>query len=110
LKITFSNAKLKDLANNDRKCLKEMGKVRSRKFKHRLNQLMLAENLEKTRNLSGNYHELVGNRKGQWSCDLDQPYRLIFSPAEFPIPTDKIGNYSWIEILSVEIIEIVDYH
>jgi len=47
---------------------------------------------------------------GQWSCDLDQPYRLVFEPQEKPIPTDKSGKYIWLEIKAVEIIEIADYH
>ena len=34
----------------------------------------------------GHYHELTGDRKGEWACDLDQPYRLIFEPHEKPIP------------------------
>ncbi len=50
------------------------------------------------------------DRKGQWACDLDHPYRLIFTPHETPIPTDPNGRYIWIEIKSVEIVEIVDYH
>lgn len=50
------------------------------------------------------------DRKGQWSCDLDQPYRLIFKPHEDPIPEDEYGRYIWIEITVVEIIEIANYH
>lgn len=56
------------------------------------------------------YHELTGDRKGQWACDLDQPYRLIFEPHENPIPTDNSGKYIWLEIKGVEILEITDYH
>ena len=54
----------------------------------------------------------TGDRKGQWACDLDQPYRLIFEPHEKPIPKNAEGRYLWIEIeiKGVEIIEIVDYH
>ena len=46
----------------------------------------------------------------QWSCDLDQPYRLIFVPHENPIPTDGNGKYLWIEIKGVEVLEITNYH
>lgn len=65
---------------------------------------------EDVRNLPGHYHELRDDRKGQWSCDLDQPYRLIFKPHEDPIPEDEYGRYIWIEITVVEIIEIANYH
>jgi len=56
------------------------------------------------------FMNLLAPRKGQWACDLDQPYRLIFTPHEDPIPTDADGKYIWLEILGVEVIEIVDYH
>ncbi len=110
MKITFSNKKLKNLANDDRKCLKEMGKIRAGLFRRRLNQLWDAQTLEDVRNLPGNYHELVVNRKGKWACDLDQPYRLVFEPHEKPIPTNEDGVYIWFEIKGVEVIEIIDYH
>jgi proteic killer suppression protein len=110
MEITFYDKKLKLLANDDRKMLAELGKIRAQKFRLRLSQLRTAQTLEDVRNLAGRYHELVGNRKGQWACDLDQPYRLIFEPHENPIPTDPDGKYVWIEIKGVEIIEIENYH
>lgn len=71
---------------------------------------MVANTLEDVRNVPGRFHELVDNRKGQWACDLDQPYRLIFIPHEDPIPTDENGKYIWIEINGVELIEVTNYH
>lgn len=108
--ITFGSRKLEAQANDDKKCVKAMGDNRARLYKLRLDQLRAAATLDDVRYLPGHYHELTGNRKGQWACDLDQPYRLIFTPHENPIPEDKDGKYLWIEIKGVEIIEIVDYH
>ncbi len=110
MKITFSDRKLEKLANDDRKMLKELGKIRAEKFRLRLFQLHNAETLEDVRNLPGRYHELTGDRKGQWACDLDQPYRLIFETHEKPIPTDPDGKYIWFEIKGIEVIEIENYH
>ena len=108
--ITFSDKKLEKLANDDRRMLKELGKIRAEKLRLRLYQLRNAQNLEEVKILPGRYHELTGNRKGQWACDLDQPYRLIFKPQEKPIPTDPDGKYNWFEIKGVEVIEIDNYH
>ena len=108
--ISFTDKKLEKLANDDRKMLKELGKLRAEKFKSRLAQLKSANTLEDVRNLPGNYHELTSNRKGQWACDLDQPYRLVFTPHENPIPSNKDGQYVWLEITGVEVIEIINYH
>ncbi len=110
MNITFKDRKLRKVANNERKLIKEYGTKRGKKIKQRLDDLMAAETLEDARYLPGNYHELTQDRKGQWACDLDQPYRLIFEPHEYPIPTDDDGKYIWIEIKGVEIIEITDYH
>lgn len=110
MEITFKEKKLEQLVNDDRKLQKEFGKLRAEKIKARLTQLQFATSLEDVRFLPGNYHELTGNRKGQWACDLDQPYRLILSPKEKPIPTSKEGIYIWIEIKAIEIIEVVNYH
>lgn len=108
--IKFDDKKLRKLANDPRKCKQEMGERRATLFLKRLTDLRDAETLEDVRNLPGRYHELKETRKGQWSCDLDHPYRLIFIPQENPIPTNEDGQYIWFEIVGIEVIEIVDYH
>ena len=110
MEITFDNKKLEKLANDYRKCQKVMGQQRAKLYNIRLGDLAKAETLGDVRNLPGKYHELKGDRKGQWACDLDQPYRLILEAHEHPIPTDAAGKYIWFEIKGVEIIEITDYH
>ena len=108
--ITFADKQLKQLANDDRKMVKALGKIRAKYLRRRLTQLEDAATLEDVRNLPGNYHELKENRKGQWACDLDQPYRLIFTPHESPIPANDDGQYIWLEITGIEVIEIINYH
>ncbi len=110
MEITFDDKKLEKLANDDRKMLKELGAIRAKLFRRRLTQLGAAKTLEDVRNLTGNYHELTETRKGQWACDLDQPYRLVFTPQERPIPANNDGQYLWLEISGFEIIEIINYH
>lgn len=110
MKITFATKKLEKLANDFKKCQKELGKNCAELYTTRLSDLLTADTLEDVRHLPGRYHELTGNRKGQWACSLEQPYRLIFRPHEDPIPQNTDGKYLWVEILGVEIIEIIDYH
>ena len=110
MNIIFTSKKFERLANNDRNLVKEFGKFRAEKIRKRLTQLRFATTLEDARNLPGNFHELIGNRKGEWACDLDQPFRLVFAPQEVPIPTNDHGQYVWIEITGIEIIEVVNYH
>jgi proteic killer suppression protein len=108
--VKFADKTLKKIADNDRARLREYGKFRSEKIRLRLAQLNYAKNLEQLRMTPGNYHELTGNRKGQWACDLDQPYRLIFTPCHQNIPINEDGTYDWEKVTEVEIIEITDYH
>lgn len=108
--ISFRNKKLEKSASDYKKCVKEMGKQRADLLFVRLGDLSTARTLEDVRYLPGHYHELTENRKGQWACDLDQPYRLVFKPHDYPIPTDENGRYVWLEIVSVEILEITNYH
>lgn len=110
MEITFADKTFGKLANDDRKLLKECGKLRAEKIKARLAQLRFATTLEDVRNLPGNYHELTGNRKGQWACDLDQPYRLILTPHSKPIPTNDHGQYVWLEITGIEVVGVINYH
>ncbi|TNJ35933.1 type II toxin-antitoxin system RelE/ParE family toxin [Prosthecochloris vibrioformis] len=108
--ISFGDKDLKKYANNDRLASRKLGTKRAQVFKKRLDDLRAAETLEDVRHLPGRYHELTENRKGQWACDLDHPYRLIFAPHEEPIPEDGHGRYIWIEIKGVEIVGITNYH
>lgn len=110
MEIRFTDKKLEELANNFKKCQKVMGTLRALLYNKRLDNLRKATTLEDTRNIPGNFHQLKTNRKGQWACDLDQPYRLVFKPIESPIPVNNNGQYIWIEITSIEIIEIINYH
>ena len=108
--VTYKTKELQKYAEDQKYSIKKLGDVRSKQYTRRISDLLAAETLEDVRYLPGNYHELTGNRKGQWACSLDRNYRLIFEPHEKPIPTNESGQYIWCEIRGVEIDEIVDYH
>lgn len=76
----------------------------------RLDDLSSCETLEDIKHLPGHFHELLGDRKGQFACYLDHPYRLIFEPNQKPIPTDANGVYQLAKITIIDIIEITNYH
>jgi len=110
MKISYKDKKLEALCRDKNKLIKAYGQLRATKIMQRIDDMNSAECLEDTRNLPGHYHELTGDRKGQWACDLDQPYRLIFEPTNKPIPTDVSGRYIWKEIRIIDIVEIANYH
>ena len=96
--ITFKNKKLKKYAEDFTASTKQMGSRRTDLFFKRLNALKVVDSLDDIKAFPGRFHELTGDRKGQWSCDLDHPYRLIFEPL---VVQGK---------MNIQIVEIVDYH
>nr|WP_061431981.1 hypothetical protein [Microcystis aeruginosa] len=66
--------------------------------------------LEEMRSLPGRCHELLHNCAGQLSLDLVHPLRLIFEPANIPIPQKADGGIDWKKVTAVVIIGIVDTH
>ena len=110
MNVTYKTKHLQKCAEDEKYSKKRLGEALSKSYTRRLNDLFVAETLEDVRHLPGNYHELTGNRKGQWACSLDKNYRLVFEPHENPIPTNESGQHIWCEIKGVEINEIVDYH
>ena len=104
MKIEFRDEDLKRCATDEAYAIRRMGRNRAKYYLQRVSHIMEAKDFADLKNFPGHFHELVGNRKGQWACDLDQPYRLIIKGAE----PDKV--VIWTEIDEAEVLEIVDYH
>ena len=68
------------------------------------------EYLEELRLQAGGWHELAGDRKGQLACSLTKLKRLVFMPANDPIPTKPDGGLDWSKVTAAINIEITDYH
>lgn len=110
MNITFANKQIEKLANNFSKAQKKLGHDRASKFHQRLGELHDTESFDELEFLPGHYHSLNGNRNGQWACNLDHPYRLVFEPIPQPIPCNEHGTPILSEMKIVEIVEIIDYH
>ena len=73
---------------------RKYGSIRAKVIRRRLDTLHMADSLEQLKGFPGRFHELTGDRKGQWACDLDQPYRMILEPAgENTVAIREITNY-----------------
>jgi proteic killer suppression protein len=108
--IIFADKKLKKYANHNGLARQKLGAQRAKAFQKRMEDIRDADSFADFEHLPGNYHQLKGNRKDQWSCDLDQPYRLIFMPAADPIPKDNDGKQVLTDIRAIIILEINNYH
>ncbi|MBW1767679.1 MAG: killer suppression protein [Deltaproteobacteria bacterium] len=108
--ILFKNNRLKKACTQAKQILKQWPSKRSKRIRRRLDDLRAAENLDVMRLLPGRCHELRNIRKLQLSLHLDGPYRLIFEPADNPVPTKVDGGLDWSEVRSIRILGVEDTH
>ncbi len=66
MNISFRDKNLERCFLDERYCQKTLGARRAKLFLQRLDDLESVENLSQVRFLPGKYHELVGDRKGQF--------------------------------------------
>jgi len=110
LDIVFEDSKLEKQCNSHKLLVRKQGQERAKKIHQRLDDLHASNVLDDMRNVPGNCHELSGNKSGWLSLDLDGPYRLLFRPANDPIPQKSDGGMDWTNITLVSIIRIEDTH
>jgi len=111
LDIMFSSRKFEKMCNNLSKLVERRGQIQAKLIALRLKQLQAAPTLSDMRTLPQvRCHELVGNRKGQLSVDLDYPYRLILIPADEPVPKKPDGGLDWSRVTAIEILGVEDTH
>jgi len=112
--ILFKKQKDRIISNDESKLkLKYKGNPRrSKLIRARFDELADVDNLAAMRFLPQAYcHELKGNRAGQLAVKLDQGYRMVFEPADNPVPKKKDGGLDWDRVTAIRILELSeDYH
>lgn len=109
--ILFQDQKLAKACSSESLLTRKYGPVRTRLIKRRLNQFLIAKNLAELRSLpQTRCHELKGDREGTLAVDLDHPYRLIFEPADNPIPRKPDGGLDWAGVTVIRVLSLEDYH
>jgi plasmid maintenance system killer protein len=110
VEILFLTSRLAKICNSYQESVKAYGPQRAKRLRLRLDQLRAAANLEVLRTLPGRCHELIGDRAGTLSIDLDGPYRLLLEPAETPPPLKADGGLDWNQVTVVRILKVEDTH
>jgi len=109
--IYFRTKRLQKICSNKNESIKKLGPKMARKLQQRLMELKAAYCLaDISRVPPARCHPLSGNRDGQLSVDLKHPYRLLFIPANDPIPVTQDGGLNWAKVTEIEIVEIIDTH
>jgi len=92
--------------------LKQLGAKQAAKFQQRLMELGAAEVLSDISHLPPvRCHQLSsGKDAGTFSVDLNHPYRLLFIPADDPLPLCEDGGIDTTKVREIEITEIRNTH
>jgi proteic killer suppression protein len=106
--IEFSDSDIQALCEQQRVMLRKLGNICARKLRTRLADLQAAANV--TELLTGHPHPLRGDRSGQFALDLAGGKRLVFEPANIPIPRREDNAIAWELVSKIRIVFIGDYH
>jgi len=106
--IEFSSTDLQTLCEQQQIMRRQLGDNCARKLRSRLADLLAVANV--TDLLAGHPHPLKGDRSGQFALDLAGGKRLVFEPANFPIPKRDDNSIAWELVNKVRIVFIGDYH
>lgn len=110
MKILFASDRLQRECESRKKLQQTHGENCAKRVAVRLKDLEAAPCLDEFRHLSGNCHELEGDRKGELALDLPDGKRLLFEPADEPTPRKDDGGLDWNGVKSVRIVAIENYH
>jgi proteic killer suppression protein len=108
--VVFKDDTLRDIIMDERKLIHKFGPQVAKQVLQRMAEILACYNLEMLKELPNGLHPLKGQRKGQFALDLGPAYRLVFEPANNPLPRRPDGMVIWKKIDVVRILEIIDYH
>jgi proteic killer suppression protein len=109
--LFVSGKRLRKVIDDEAACRRQYGANMAKKLALRLASLRAAESLADfwpPKSGPERCHELKGDRKGTFSVDLNQPYRLLFQATKEPNAADE--QERWKSITSIDITAIEDTH
>lgn len=109
--IYFNTKKLQKACGSEKGRCNAFSHKMASKLKQRLSELRAADCLAHISKLPPpRCHQLKGKKKGVYSVDLEQPYRLLFIPANEDEILKEDGGFDLNKITEIEIIDIKDTH
>lgn len=108
MEIHFKDGKLRELCEKRAVAIRKLGPQVARQLQARLSDLDAAARV--TDLPAGNPHPLKGDRRGQFALSLAGGWRLVFRPANEPVPLRDDASIDWSAVTIVCIEYIGDYH
>ena len=114
MEIRIKNKRIEVELSHERERSKHLGESMAKNLRLRVASLEAAESLAvfwPPFSLSERCHEPKEKRRGTFSIDLKQPYRLLFVPVEEEqLPNRHDEQNRWSTITIIELIGIEDTH
>ncbi|MCL6750277.1 killer suppression protein HigA [Nostoc sp. CCCryo 231-06] len=108
MEITFADRKLQNLCQQQDLAQRKLGANCAKKLIARLADLAAVSCVKEL--FAGRPHPLKGDRAGEFAVDLEGGKRLVFKPANDPIPLTEDESIDWSKVTAVCIVFIGDYH
>jgi plasmid maintenance system killer protein len=110
IQVEWVDRKLGKAQGSDRAGQKLLGDDRWTALKRRVRTLEVANTLADVRGQAGNFHALSADRVGEWSASISPNWRLVFEPADDPLPTLADGGLDTTAVRRVRVLRVEDYH
>jgi proteic killer suppression protein len=109
IEILFPTADLQRLCEQQKVAVRRLGPESARKLRTRLADLLAASAVGDL--VAGHPHPLKGDRAGQFAVSLAGAHRLVFEPANDPMPrSQQEGAIDWARVTRVRVVFVGDYH
>ena len=109
--IVFKSRKLEKTFNSQKNLTKAYGVRLAKAVMVRMAVLRRSQTLARVPTTPPERrHQLVGQRKNQFAVDLVHPHRLIFKPANEPLPQAEDGGIDLNRVTAIMVLDVVDYH
>ena len=108
MEIKFKDKKLQTLCEKQQVAVKKLGSACAQKLRTRLADLAAASRVSDL--VAGHPHPLSGELQGQFALNLTGGWRLVFAPANDPVPRRDDASIDWSAVTIVSIEYIGDYH
>ncbi|MEW5873705.1 MAG: killer suppression protein HigA [Candidatus Zixiibacteriota bacterium] len=107
--VVIRSSALRSACNDSRKGLRKFGEKRFMILRRRLDDLAASNTMAEIPFTAG-CHPLRGSRAGQYAINLDGAWRLVFRPANDPLPKHEAGGIDLKRVTMIEVLEVTDYH
>lgn len=105
MRVMYGNKKLERVCTDQKLCRREYPKLH-KKIAMRHNALEIAQSMSDLCRIDpgGRWHDLKGDRAGEWAGSINGNYRMIV------IPTELGPEVTSVEKIEVKVAKIEDYH